>query len=385
MKKIYTSVIILLLTQTVYAQLTLRITQLPANTPANSSIYVAGSIQGWDPGNADYHLIDVGNGVFEIEFTPSVGTLQFKFTRGSWETVEGNASGGSISNRTYNYTGGSSTLELTILSWEDLSGKSGTSTAASNVQILDEDFFMPQLNRSRRVWIYLPPDYDSLQKDYPVLYMQDGQNVFDAATSFSGEWEVDESLNQLFDNGDYGVIVVAIDNGENLRIDEYSPWNNPDYGGGEGDEYMEFIVNTLKPHIDSNYRTLPSRKYTGLMGSSLGGLISLYGGIQYQDVFSKVGSFSPAYWFADECFDHVTNTGKQEPMKIYTIISALEGTTYLDNMYQMETTLMNAGFTSDELSRTLHNDGEHSEWYWAREFPAAYKWLFGDLDLTGAN
>jgi predicted alpha/beta superfamily hydrolase len=385
MKRIFISVIVLLLTQVVNAQLTLRITDLPDNTPANPSIYVAGNFQGWDPGHASYQLTDDGNGVFEIEFSPAVGSLEFKFTRGNWGSVEGNAAGGPIPNRTYNYTGAAATLELVILSWEDLSGSSGNSTAASNVQILEEDFFMPQLNRSRRIWIYLPPDYDSSQKDYPVLYMHDGQNVFDAATSFSGEWEVDESLNQLFDEGDYGVIVVAIDNGGSLRIDEYSPWDNPNYGGGEGDEYMEFIVNTLKLHIDSNYRTLTSREFTGLMGSSLGALISLYGGIEYQDVFSKIGLFSPSYWFADECFDHVGNTGKQETMKFYSIIGALEGTTHVNNLNQMETTLMDAGFTSEELNQTVHNDGQHSEWYWAREFPAAYEWLFGDLDLTDSH
>lgn len=385
MKKIFNSIIILLFTQVCFAQLTLRIIELPSNTPTNAYIYVAGNFQGWDPGSDNYKLTDVGNGIFEIEITPSVGALEFKFTRGNWGSVEGNASGGAIPNRTYNYTGAAATLDLTILSWEDLSGSSGTSTATSNVQILDENFFMPQLNRSRRIWIYLPPDYDSSQKDYPVLYMHDGQNVFDASTSFSGEWEVDESLNQLFNEGDYGVIVVAIDNGANLRVDEYSPWNNPNYGGGEGDEYIEFIVNTLKPHIDSNYRTLASREYTGLMGSSLGALISLYGGIEYQDVFSKVGLFSPSYWFADECFDHVENIGKQETMKFYSIIGALEGPTHVNNMNQMKTTLMDAGFTSEELNQMVHNDGQHSEWYWAREFPAAYEWLFGDLDLTASN
>ncbi|MFK7776089.1 MAG: alpha/beta hydrolase-fold protein [Saprospiraceae bacterium] len=385
MKKTYLVTIFFLLSQITFAQLTLRVNQVPANTPMNDVVYVAGNFQGWDAGDANYQLTEVGNGVWEIEISPAGGMLEFKFTRGSWSTVEGNASGGFIPNRTFNYSGDSTTLDLSILGWEDLGSVGNNSTAASNVQLLDDDFFMPELNRNRKIWIYLPPDYDTSQKDYPVLYMQDGQNVFDAATSFSGEWEVDESLNQLFDDGDYGVIVVAIANGGSHRVDEYSPWINSNYGGGEGDEYLEFIVNTLKPHVDTSFRTLSGREYTGLMGSSLGGLISTFGGIEHQEVFSKIGTFSPSYWFSNESFTHVTTTGKQHPMKIYTIIGELEGNTHVDNVNQMEDTFLDAGFTADELNTTIHNDGQHSEWYWAREFPAAYEWLFGDLDLTSIN
>ena len=386
MKKTTSSIaILLILAQAAFAQLTIRINTVPANTPADASIYVAGNFQGWNPGDPLFQLTEIEDGVFEIEITPQSGQLEFKFTRGDWSSVEGNASGASLPNRIYNYSGGSDILELAILSWEDMGNSGSNSTAQPNVQILDEDFFMPQLNRNRRIWIYLPPDYDTSQKDYPVLYMHDGQNVFDANTSFSGEWEVDESLNQLFNDGDYGVIVVAIDNGQSLRIDEYSPWVNPSYGGGEGDEYMAFIVDDLKPHIDSNYRTLSGREFTGLMGSSMGGLISLYGGIQHQDVFGKLGIFSPSYWFSGECFNHVSTTGKQQDMKIYTIIGNLEGASGVSNVNEMTGTLSAAGFTAEELNQMVHSDGQHSEWYWAREFPAAYEWLFGDLGLTDLN
>jgi len=385
MKKYFLVTTLILFTQFVFGQLTLRVSQVPNNTPANASIYVAGNFQSWNPNDGDYELTSVGNGVFEIEITPVNGLLEFKFTRGSWAAAEGNASGSFLPNRTYNYTGDSVVLDFTILSWEDLSGSGNNSTAASNVQILSNDFFMPELNRNRKIWIYLPPDYNNSQKEYPVLYMQDGQNVFDAATSFSGEWEVDESLNQLFDDGDYGVIVIAIDNGGNSRVDEYSPWINTNYGGGEGEEYMNFIVNTLKPYIDSNYRTFVGREYTGLMGSSLGGLISSFGGIEHQNVFGKIGIFSPSYWFSDQSFSHVATTGKQHPMKIYMIIGEPEGTSHVANVNQMEDTFLDAGFTSDELNRTIHSDGQHSEWYWAREFSAAYEWLYGDLNLTKVN
>lgn len=367
--------LLLLLAVAAPAQLTIRVTDIPNDTPSDEDIYIAGNFNGWDPGNAAYILENQGGEVFSLTLTLSPATLQFKFTRGSWQTVEGNANGGFLPDRTYNYTGGADTIELQILTWEDVGGGS---TAAPNVSILSQNFFIPQLNRNRRVWLYLPPDYQDSEKRYPVLYMQDGQNVFDAATSFSGEWEVDESLNRLFDEGDEGVIVVGIDNGGARRIDEYSPWNNPSYGGGEGDAYVDFIVETLKPYVDANYRTKPEREFTGIMGSSLGGLISFYAGIEHQDVFSKVGAFSSSFWFADEVFTHVANTGKEADMRIYMIAGQLEGSGggQVADMNAMYNTLLSAGFSEEEVIALSHADGQHSEWYWAREFPAAYEWLY---------
>lgn len=372
----------LVLSSTVFAQLTIKVTAIPANTPMGEPIHIAGSFQGWDPGDPNSVLSDIGNGQFQITINPPVGVIKYKFTRGSWATVEGTSNGGFLPDREYNYTGGATTLSVTIAGWEDVSAGS---TAAANVHLLNGSFFMPQLNRNRRIMIYLPPDYETTQKHYPVLYMHDGQNLFDQATSFSGEWGVDESLNQLHAQGDYGCIVVGIDNGQALRIDELAPWVNPDYNeGGEGGQYVDFIVETLKPYVDANYRSLPGRDYTGIMGSSLGGLISQFAIMEHQDVFSKAGIFSPAFWFNDpQIFDHSANTPKTAPMKIYHLAGIPEGNgSVVNDVNQMEGVLLNNGFTSSELQKVFHQDGAHSEWYWKREFPAAYEWLFGGLNIS---
>ncbi len=377
----------LCLSANIFAQITITVTAIPASTPVGEPIHIAGNFQGWDPADPNSVLADLGNGQFQITINPPVGLVKYKFTRGSWATVEGTANGGFLPDREFNYTGAAATENVTIVGWEDVGQNS---TAAANVHLLDADFFMPQLNRSRRILIYLPPDYETTQKRYPVLYMHDGQNLFDVATSFDGEseWEVDESLNQLHAQGDHGCIVVGIDNGEALRIDELAPWLNADYNeGGEGGQYVDFIVETLKPYVDANYRSLPGRDFTGIMGSSLGGLISQYGIIQHQDVFSKAGIFSPAFWFNDpEIFDHSANTPKTQAMKIHLLAGFLEGSgSVVADVNQMETVLLNNGFGSQELNKVFHADGEHSEWYWAREFPAAYQWLFGGLDFTAVN
>lgn len=378
-------IVLLCLSANLFAQLTIKVTSIPASTPAGSTIHIAGDFQGWNPADPNSILTDLGTGQYQITINPPVGLIKFKFTRGSWATVEGTANGGFIPDRQYNYAGGVANLELTIAGWEDVSANS---TAAANVHVLDDNFYMPQLNRYRRILIYLPPDYETTQKRYPVLYMHDGQNLFDAATSFSGEWEVDESLNQLHAQGDYGCIVVGIDNGEALRIDELAPWVNPNYNeGGEGGQYIDFIVETLKPFVDQNYRTLPGRDFTGIMGSSLGGLVSQYGIMEHQNVFSKAGIFSPAFWFNDpEIFDHSANTPKTNPLKIYQYAGQQEDNgSVVADVNLMENVLLGNSFGIGELYKSFSPNGTHSEPFWRAEFPDAYIWLFGGLNISASS
>ncbi len=378
--------LLLCIGSTSQAQLTLLVKSIPANTPPGSSIYVAGTFNNWNPGDTTKILTLLNNGQYSITLMPPVGQIRYKFTRGSWATVEGNANGGFLPDRMWNYNGQPTTLELTILSWEDVGAVH--STAAPNVSILSNSFYMPQLNRNRRIWIYLPPDYTAdTSKRYPVLYMHDGQNLFDAATSFAGEWQVDESLNTLHQQGDYGCIVVGIDNGGQFRLDEYSPWVNAQYNaGGQGDAYIDFVVSTLKPHIDSLFRTLPGRRTTGIMGSSMGALISMYAFSERQDVFSRAGIFSPAFWFAgSKPAEHVAAHSRQGEARVYFLAGGKEPASVAQNMQVVADSLSKAGFGPDEQFFSVPADGEHQEWFWRREFPRAYQWLFAGVGSSAAD
>lgn len=372
------------------AQLTLKVSAIPANTPAGDKIYVVGTFNNWDPADATKTLTKAADGSYSIVLTPAVGEVKFKFTRGAWAKVEGNANGTYLPDRVVNYTGQATTLNLSILSWEDLGGGgTGGGTAAANVSMLDDDFNIPQLNRTRRIWIYVPPDYQTnLSKRYPVLYMHDGQNLFDAKlTAFGTEWQVDESLNNLFQQGDYGCIVIGIDNSAS-RLDEYSPWVNSQYGGGQGDEYVDFIVKNLKPYVDANYRTLPTRQSTGIMGSSMGGLISMYAFSERQDVFSKAGIFSPAFWFKrDSVNRHVATHTRKGNARVYFLAGAQESTSVnvAQDVQTVSNSMTTAGFLASEKLTKVSPDGEHSEWFWAREFSDAYKWLFKDAVTSTAT
>ena len=379
-KTIIANVIALVLALTAQAQLTIQVPTFPSNTPADATIYMTGTINGWDPGDETFALTFVEDqNVYQITLDIPAQQIFFKFTRGSFATVEGDNNGNFIPDRVLDYDGTEQTVVMAILGWEDLPGLN--STAAENVDVIAVSFEIPQLDRERRIWVYLPPDYStSPDRYYPVMYMQDGQNLFDVLSAFAGEWEVDESLNTLFENGDDGIIIIGIDNGGINRINEYSPWENPNFGGGEGDEYVQFLVETLKPYVDANYRVLEGPENTGIMGSSMGGLISMYAAIKHQDVFGKAGIFSPSFWFSDEIFNFVNATGKTGgDMRIYLMGGETESATLVQELNQMRTTLTNVGFSDQEVNLVTHADGQHAEWYWGREFPAAYLWLFGDV------
>jgi predicted alpha/beta superfamily hydrolase len=381
MKKIPFLFFFLLIPVLFFGQLTLKVTGLPSNTPTSFSLYVAGTFNNWNAGDANYILTRRADGVYAITFTPAIGQVQYKYTRGTWATNEGDANGAFQANHTFNYTGQRDSISINILSWQDVGAS--THTTAPNVQILNTAFPMPQLNRTRRIWLYLPPDYTTnTTKRYPVIYMHDGQNLFDIATSFSGEWQIDESLNNLFSQGDGGAIVVGIDNGGASRLNEYSPWINTQYGGGEGRKYVNFITDSLKPYIDRSFRTKTDRLNTAIAGSSMGGLISMFAAIERQDVFSKAGILSPSFWFNDSCFAHVTQRRHQQPMKIYFVAGQTESTGMIPDIQRMMTTLTNVGFSSNEMKLVSKADGQHSEWFWSREFPDAYKWLFATTSET---
>ena len=377
----------LLLFQLSLGQVTLKITSLPSNTPADAKIYLAGDFNSWNAVDPAYILQSDGSGNLEITIPEGSGKMEFKFTRGSWPTVEGNASGTFLPNRNFTFTGVPQTINLTILSWEDLGGGTATSTAAANVEILNTAFYMPQLETSRKIWLYLPPDYYTSTKTYPVLYMEDGQNLFDNATSFAGEWQVDETLNKLFNEGDYGAIVVGINNGPE-RLNEYSPWINSQYNaGGKGDKYMAFVAETLKPYMDSNYRTKSAPEFNALIGSSMGGLISFYGACEFPNQFEKVGALSPSFWFAltDEKNYITNNTNDISKLKMYFVAGQNESSAMVPDINTIKDLLFTKGMTATNINTKFDSYGTHSESYWRGEFGGVYQWLFADVNLANEN
>jgi metallo-beta-lactamase class B len=364
------------------AQVVLKLTRLPADTAPTDTIFVAGSFNNWNPHDPAYALRPNADGSRQVALPAGLGPVEYKFTLGSWERAELDAQHQPLPNRRAD-TSRPQELPHEILSWDNQPQAAlKKHTASPQVRVLAENFDMPQLGRQRRVWLYLPADYARHpQRRYPVLYLHDGQNVFDEATSFSGEWGVDEALDRLHAAGQDagGAIVVAVDNGGEFRADEYIPWPNTGLKkGGQGSAYVDFLAQTLKPYIDSHYRTRPEAAHTGVAGSSLGGLISLYAALRYPQVFGRIGLFSPAFWVCNDSLKRYFASHPAAPgTKFYFVCGPKESPSMLPQMVGWRDALRAGGVPAANLHLQAPADGEHREWFWQREFPAAYQWLFG--------
>lgn len=358
----------------------LQVDSLPSE-PRGYDLFVAGSFNNWKPADEKYMFQRKGNGQFYIDLKLAAGAYEYKITRGSWKQVETNADGTDKSNRVLKVSKDES-IKINIAGWSDnFPQKKIKHSASNNVKILDTAFYIPQLKRTRRVWIYLPQDYSVSKNRYPVLYLHDGQNVFDEATSFSGEWGVDEFLDSTKRKK---CIVVAIDNGADKRMNEYSPCDYTLSIGaekpfkGEGQLYIDFLAKTLKPFIDKKYRTLKEKKNTLVAGSSMGGLISLYAVLKYPKVFGGAGVFSPSFWICKpEMINLITATGKKVESKIYFYAGKMEGSTMVPDMLGAFEKM--AAVSKTKMTIVIRDDGKHNEATWRKEFPLFYEWVTSQM------
>jgi predicted alpha/beta superfamily hydrolase len=345
--------------------------KLPAHHRSSEPIYLVGSFNRWNPKDARYKLTTVDNKP-GITIELPKGMLEYKFTKGSWDESESSADGMPTANRQVEING-DTLIEGEIAAWSDhFPKKPRNSTAGKNVHIVDTAFFIPELNRYRRVWIYLPPTYTGSKKRYPVLYMQDGQNVFDEKTSFSGEWGVDETLDSLGEqHGE--MIVVAVDNGGEKRMQEYAPYDMERYGKGEGERYATFLAKTLQPYINKHYRTLKRPKYNFVAGSSMGGLISYYTALRFPDHFGGAGVFSPAFWVNPPIKKLDGTLAKKLKSAFFFFAGAKESKEMVPDMLQVAQEVKKV--SKSVVETVVDEHGTHSEATWRAIFPRFHQWM----------
>jgi len=241
--------------------------------------------------------------------------------------------------------------------------------------VIVPNFASPQLKNSRSLRVFLPASYqENGAKRYPVLYMHDAQNLFDARTaSYGVEWGVDETINRLVAMGQMDeVIVVGIDNSPD-RIPEYTPCCDPKYGGGKLEAYQDFITDTVKPYVDKTWRTLPGRQSTAIMGSSLGGIASVVIAQKRPDLFSKAAGVSSSFWWNKRAL--VNQLPAKVPVKFYldagTHDDGLEDTT------RMRDAMLKQGYTlGQDLLFYSAEGGSHNETSWAARVDKPLLWFF---------
>ena len=236
----------------------------------------------------------------------------------------------------------------------------------------------PQLDNQRDIFVYLPPSYEiSGDRRYPVIYMQDGQNLFDPRTSFAGEWNVDGTLDEASEEG-LEAIVVGIANVGAQRANEYSPFDDPKHGAAKGDLYLSFVTDTLKPVIDGEFRTDAARASTGIAGSSMGALISLYAFFERSDVFGFAGVMSPALWFGRrQIYDYLTSM-KHVGGRIYVDVGTEEGKQELNDVARLRNQLTSLGYKlGRDLLYVVEPGAGHNEAAWARRMGKELRFLLG--------
>lgn len=254
----------------------------------------------------------------------------------------------------------------------------------SNEILTFPGFHSQFLKPDRTIRIWLPPGYYSeKRKRYPVFYLHDGQNLFKGGPSFipNQAWNVDTAAHDLIVNGEIDpIILVGIDNSGGERLNEYTPTENAKFkGSGNGDKYGKFLVEELKPFVDSHYRTLKDARNTALGGSSLGGLISLHLGLSYPKTFGKIAVLSPSIWWDDSVILHrVEKMATHQKLKIWLDIGSKEGDSMLMHTRKLQAALLVKGWKQSADLQYIEAEGaSHNEKAWSERFPNVLKFLFG--------
>ncbi len=250
------------------------------------------------------------------------------------------------------------------------------STAGPTVKVLHPALEMPGLERSRTLRLYLPPGYAQGTRRYPVIYMHDGQNLFDDATAYAGEWGVDEALHDLAGRTGFEVIVVGIDNGGEKRMNELSPWPNAKHGAAEGELYLRFVTEVVKPFVDRAWRTRPDAASTAIIGSSMGGLASHYAIHARPDVFGMAGVLSPSLWFSPDAFAFAEQQRLPAYARVFVYAGGSEGDTTVRDAMQLRDVLLRRMGSADRVTVEVVDAAGHDEAAWRAVFPRVVVWLY---------
>ncbi|PXW18192.1 MULTISPECIES: alpha/beta hydrolase-fold protein [unclassified Chryseobacterium] len=342
-------------------------------------VFITGNFNSWNPKDYNFQLrqTDTSRYFIEIEDQALPDDIEYKFTKGGWENVELDQYGNITPNRKVKKSAGKTTdsVKKWRLNWGPFKEE-----YYPIAEVISENFYIPQLDRYRKVWALLPYDYHNTDKRYPVLYLQDAQNLFNEGSGF-GNWEIDKKLSILAEYGRGDLIIIAIEHGSEERIKEYIFDNDHVASGSEGKKYIRFIADTLKPFVDENYRTKKDRDNTGIGGSSLGALISIYSGFLYPEVYSKLLIFSPSLWVEPNNNFPMMNFRVPFKTKIYLYGGGQEGSKMVKRIHIFEEYLKKweeKKLFDFEFKTNINPEGTHNEFYWSQEFPRAIEWLFYD-------
>jgi predicted alpha/beta superfamily hydrolase len=352
---------------------------LQTNDEDERAIYITGNFNSWNPKDEKFKLKKNIDFNYSIEINDELlfENIEYKFTKGGWENVEIDKFDKIHPNRKIKKS--DEKTEDFVEKWRYNWGPFKKEFFPI-VEIISEEFYIPQLEKYRKVWALLPHDYYSSERNYPVLYLQDAQNLFNEGTEF-GNWQIDKKLSLLAEYGRGDLIVIAIEHGKEERIKEYIFDNDAIIKNAEGKKYIRFITDTLKHFVDQKYRTKKDRENTGIGGSSLGALISIYSGFLYPEVYSKLMLFSPSLWVEPQNNFPMLNFKHPYKMKVYLYGGKKEGSKMVNRIRKFSKSLEKWELDKIydfETRISINPEGKHQEFFWSQEFPRAVEWLFYD-------
>jgi len=244
-----------------------------------------------------------------------------------------------------------------------------------------EQFRSRFLRNQRDLIVYTPPGYvDQSRRHFPVLYLHDGQNLFDGATSFipGQDWHVGQTADHCIQSGSVAPLIIVGMYNTKARIREYTPTHVPKLGGGRADRYAKFLIEEVKPFIDREYRTLSGSQHTGIGGSSLGGLVSLYLGLKHSRIFEKIAALSPSVWWNQQGIHRFARAAIIDPRpRIWLDVGTREGPRIVPQVEKFRDVLLEKGW---KLGYDLHFEviegAEHNELAWAQRVGPFLQFLY---------
>lgn len=339
-------------------------------------VYISGNFNNWHTQDLDFMMERMGDGRYKFQFPSDFAypdELQYKFTKGDWSEVEIDQYGNRTENRVCRRHQGiqKEHVDRWRKNWLPF-----RENFLPQIHLISDHFEMPQLNKKRKIWALLPHDYDQSEEHYPVLYLQDAQNLFNEKAQF-GNWEIDKKLAVMSEYKIGKIIVIAIEHAEKDRIKEYNVGKTI-LGTGQGKKYIRFITDTLKPFVDQQFRTKSEREFTGIGGSSMGGLVSLFSGLLYPEVYGKLMIFSPSLWVVPKLDFTAMDFDEPSDTKIYLYAGGDESETMIENIRKFRKSMIRNEFVADKMKikLSINMKGQHNETFWSDEFPKAIEWLF---------
>ncbi|MFN3997265.1 alpha/beta hydrolase [Algoriphagus sp.] len=358
--------------------ISIRTKRIVLQTPEDDDrpVYLSGNFNEWATQDFRFKMKKIEHGKYEFHFPEGPefeGELVYKFTKGDWSEVEIDRYGNRTPNRQWNDD--KPVKFEKVFKWRK-NWLPYRPSQLPQIQLISEEFEIPQLNKTRKIWALLPHDYSTSDEHYPVLYLHDAQNLFNENAQY-GNWQIDKKLAVMSDYGIGKIIVIAVEHGEKERLIEYNVGKTL-LGKGNGKQYIRFITDTLKPFVDKTFRTKTEREFTGMGGSSMGGLLSVFSGLIYPEVFGKLMVFSPSLWVLPKIKLGFLDFFEPQETRIYLYAGGDESETMVNHVTKLRNRLLKRESLKGKMKvhLSINELGKHNESYWSDEFPKAIEWLF---------